>query len=257
MDMSIAACAALVERGDPDRFLATMAAPPAVREALFPLYAFNLEIARAPFVTEEPMIAEMRLQWWRDVVEEAVAAAPARTHEVAGPLALLIRARGLPAEVFDRAIVARRWDVGRAAFADEDALRAHLEATAGGLAWLGCLACGVEARHEGVVRQAAFAGGLANWFLAVPGYEARGRRPLHDGRPEAVAALARAGLAALTDARGRLPAAAVPVLRAHWQAGAVLRQAARDPGRVGAGRLGMSEFRRRAGLMIRAMSGRW
>ncbi|MCC5976292.1 MAG: squalene/phytoene synthase family protein, partial [Rubellimicrobium sp.] len=173
--MSLAACAALVERGDPDRFLATMAAPPAVREVLFPLYAFNLEIARAPFVTEEPMIAEMRLQWWRDVVDEAVAGAPARAHEVAGPLAALIRTKDLPGDVLDRAIEARRWDIGRAAFVDEAALRAHLQATSGGLAWIACHARGLEGRHEAAVRQAAFAGGLANWFLAVPGYEARGR----------------------------------------------------------------------------------
>ena len=60
--MSLQACAELVERGDPDRFLATMAAPVALRATLFPLYAFNVEIARAPWVTQEPMIAEMRLQ---------------------------------------------------------------------------------------------------------------------------------------------------------------------------------------------------
>ncbi len=50
--MSIAACAALVERGDPDRFAATMAAPMAARARLWPLYALNLEAARAPWVTK-------------------------------------------------------------------------------------------------------------------------------------------------------------------------------------------------------------
>ncbi|TNF18762.1 MAG: phytoene synthase, partial [Rhodobacteraceae bacterium] len=59
------ACAAIVEKGDPDRFASAMAAPVAARARLFPLYAFNLEVARAPWVTQEPMIAEMRLQWWR------------------------------------------------------------------------------------------------------------------------------------------------------------------------------------------------
>ena len=58
--MSVAACAALVARGDPDRFLAVMAAPVAVRARLFPLYAWNLEVARAPWVTAEPLIAELR-----------------------------------------------------------------------------------------------------------------------------------------------------------------------------------------------------
>ena len=68
--MSLNACAAIVERGDPERFMAAMAAPVEARRVLFPLYAFNVEVARAPWVTEEPMIAEMRLQWWRDALEE-------------------------------------------------------------------------------------------------------------------------------------------------------------------------------------------
>ena len=61
--MSIQACADLVHRGDPDRFAAIMAAPVGARERLFPIFAFNLEVARAPWVTAEAMIAEMRLQW--------------------------------------------------------------------------------------------------------------------------------------------------------------------------------------------------
>ena len=85
--MSISACAALVRSGDPDRFAATMTAAPEQRGSLFVLYALNLEAAKAPWVTQEAMIAEMRLQWWRDVVEEIAAGKPARAHEVAGPLA--------------------------------------------------------------------------------------------------------------------------------------------------------------------------
>ena len=81
------ACAAIVQRGDPDRFMATMAAPVAARRVLFPLYAFNVEVARAPWVTEESMIAEMRLQWWRDAVEEVAKGGVVRRHEVVTPLA--------------------------------------------------------------------------------------------------------------------------------------------------------------------------
>ncbi|PKP73045.1 MAG: phytoene synthase, partial [Alphaproteobacteria bacterium HGW-Alphaproteobacteria-6] len=47
--MSLAACAEMVRAGDPDRFAATMAAAPAIRDRLWPLYAANLEIARAPW----------------------------------------------------------------------------------------------------------------------------------------------------------------------------------------------------------------
>ena len=38
--MSLDACAEIVQRGDPDRFAAVMAAPTAARARLFPLYAF-------------------------------------------------------------------------------------------------------------------------------------------------------------------------------------------------------------------------
>ena len=55
--MSFEACAALVEKADPLRFRAAMAAPVPARKVLFPLYAFNIEVARAPWVTQEAMIA--------------------------------------------------------------------------------------------------------------------------------------------------------------------------------------------------------
>ena len=74
---------------------------PGLRFKLWPIYAFNLEIARAPWVSTQPLIAEMRLQWWRDIVEQAVQG-QTRAHEVAGPLATLIREKNLPAGVLDR-----------------------------------------------------------------------------------------------------------------------------------------------------------
>ncbi|MCA3454148.1 MAG: squalene/phytoene synthase family protein, partial [Rhodobacter sp.] len=100
--MTVAACAALVQRGDPDRFMAVMAAPVAARAPLLVLYAFNLEVARAPWVTQEAMIAEMRLQWWRDTVAAMAGPGPVRAHEVATPLAEVVRARRLPLAVIDQ-----------------------------------------------------------------------------------------------------------------------------------------------------------
>ena len=64
--MSIQACANLVARADPDRFAAAMSARLQARKKLFPIYAVAAEVARAPWMTKEPVIAEMRLQWWRD-----------------------------------------------------------------------------------------------------------------------------------------------------------------------------------------------
>lgn len=62
----LSACAAIVRRHDPDRFLAALFAPPARRA---------------------PTLALIRLVWWRDVVEGAC-----RRHEVAAPLTAILNA---------------------------------------------------------------------------------------------------------------------------------------------------------------------
>ena len=251
--MSLDACAALVQRGDPDRFAAVMAAPVAARARLLPLYALNLEVARAPWVSKEPMIAEMRLQWWRDVVAEP----RARAHEVAAPLHAVIQETALPLDVLDRMIEARRWDIYREPFADEAAFAAHLDATAGGLMWLSGLALGAAPDHEAALRAIGWASGLVAWLRAVPELEARGRLPLPDGRREAVAALARRGLTLLNEGRAaRLPASLRPAILPAWQAGALLRLAAAEPGRVADGTLHLSEFSRRGRLLWSAATGR-
>ena len=78
---------ALVRRHDPDRFLTALFAPADRRDALMTLYGFNHELARAPEVASQPMLALIRLQWWREVVEGV----PKR-HEIASPLSDAIAA---------------------------------------------------------------------------------------------------------------------------------------------------------------------
>jgi phytoene/squalene synthetase len=254
--LTVAACAALVERGDPDRFLAVMAAPPYARAQLFPLYAFNLEVARAPWVTDEPLIAEMRLQWWRDVVENAASGA-ARAHEVAGPLHDLIRDFGLPVEVLDRLIAARRWDIHREAHADMPALEDYLEDTGEGLMWLAARALGAPDTAEAAVRAFGWASAAATYLRAVPDLVARGRQPLPDGiAPDALARAGRERLQAARAGRKTIPRAARPALLAGWQAAGLLRLAEAEPDRVAAGELALSEFSRRGGLVRAAFTGR-
>jgi phytoene synthase len=85
----------IVRRADADRFLTALFAPADKREALFTLYAFNHEAARAREVATQPMLALIRLQWWREVVEGA-----SKPHEVATPLRALLDAGVLdPAEL--------------------------------------------------------------------------------------------------------------------------------------------------------------
>ncbi|WP_071675363.1 squalene/phytoene synthase family protein [Nioella nitratireducens] len=255
--MSVNACAELVERGDPDRFLAAMAAPPAARAVLFPLYAFNLEVARAPWVASEPMIAEMRLQFWRDVTEEIGQGKPPRAHEVVAPLADAVPAGA--AQLLDGLIAARRWDVYRDPFEDAAHFEAYIDATSGHLVWVGALALGAPDMAEPVVRDLAFGAGVAGLLRAVPELEARGRVPLVDGRPEGVRSLAQAGLARFRNGlagQGAVPKVARPVLFALWRTEATLRAAISDPTRVADGQLDESEFARRGRLLRVSLTGR-
>ena len=257
----ISACAGLVQRGDPDRFLAAMAAKPDVRDVLFPLYAFNLEVARAPWLTQEPMIAEMRLQWWRDALEEIGQGGPeggatVRRHEVVTPLAEILD--GSAAKLLDGLIVARRWDIHKDPFEDAAHFADYIDATSGNLMWVAARALG-EA-NESVVRDFAYASGIANWLRAIPDLEARNRIPLVDGRPEAVAQLASGALQRLQAAhntRDKVSKAAGQALLSGWQAEAILKQASSEPDRVAQGMLGQSEFQKKISLMRRALTGRW
>lgn len=61
-------CETLVREADKDRFLSALFAPAAQRDALFALYAFNVEITRIPQMAREPFAAAIRLQWWRDAL---------------------------------------------------------------------------------------------------------------------------------------------------------------------------------------------
>ena len=244
--MSLQACAELVERGDPDRFLATMAAPPALRTTLFPLYAFNVEIARAPWVTQEPMIAEMRLQWWRDALEEIGAGGAVRRHEVVSPLAERLDPEACA--TLDFAVAARRWDIYKDPFEDAAHFDKYLDETSAGVLWTAARLTGAAPSAENRIRAWGRALGLANWFRAVPALEAAKRIPFVDGRPDALRALA---IRALDLPKPPKHAALLPA----WQVKALLKQVANNPTRVADGSLGQSEFKKRLNLAKAAVLG--
>ncbi|MDA8587222.1 squalene/phytoene synthase family protein [Rhodobacteraceae bacterium] len=241
--MSLQACADIVAKGDADRFAAVMAAPVAAREKLLPIYAFNVEVARAPWVASEPMIGEMRLQWWRDALEEIAEGKAVRKHEVTTPLAKVLDAEG--ARLLDKLIQARRWDLYTDAFEDAGHFDEYLDATGGGLMWASARALG--ATDQTAFRALGRASALANLFLAVPELEARGRKPMVDGRGAAISELA--GTALKRMSRSPLPKAGRAAGLSAWRARPLLRRASKAPQRVVKASLEESEFQRRWSLI--------
>ena len=161
-------CGAEVRRHDPDRFLAALFTPPDRREAVFALLAFNLEIAKTREVVSEPMLGQIRLQWWREAVDGAYAGTP-RHHAVVEPVAAAIAAHGLSRAGFDVLIDAREQDLADTAPTDLDALVAYARDTAAPLLrlWLEVLDVRDGPAHE-AAQDLGIAFALAGLMRRVP-----------------------------------------------------------------------------------------
>ena len=247
----------IVRKRDSDRFMSVMAAPPDLRGRLFTLYAFNVEVVRAPWASHEEMIAEMRVQFWRDVIAAIGEGGVAARHDLVGELRGLIEGHGLPITLFDEMAAARRWDIYRDPFVDTAQFERYIDHTSGHLLWLAARLVGANDVAESAVRDYAYGVGVANWLRAVPDLMARGRLPLIDPDDAAVSALASEALLRMDRADRQVLKPAASALRSGWQARGVLKRAMRDPVRVHEGRLAPSEFRRRGALLLKSMMGRW
>jgi 15-cis-phytoene synthase len=103
-------CAALVREADRDRYLATLFAPAEHRDALFSIYAFNVEIERVHDAAREPLPGEIRLQWWREMFS-GERDGEAAAHPVAAALRETLDRNGFVATPLLELIDARLFDL--------------------------------------------------------------------------------------------------------------------------------------------------
>ena len=83
---------ARLKRTDEDRWLASRYAPAADRERLAAIYLLNQELQRT-LHTKEPMLGKIRLQWWRETMEQVAGSGPVRRHDLAGEVARVTTGR--------------------------------------------------------------------------------------------------------------------------------------------------------------------
>ena len=177
MDARAAAehCAAELRRHDRERYLADLFAPPSARAALFALHAFNLEVARIPEVVSEPLLGQIRLQWWRESLDGIYAGAP-RRHAVVLALGDAVTAHDLPRGPFDAVLEAREQDMEEAPPPTLAALIAYARASSGSLVRLALAACGARDEASLATGEAAgIAHALAGLLRAVPFHAAQRR----------------------------------------------------------------------------------
>jgi len=153
-------CAREVRDHDHDRYLTALFAPSDRREAVFALYAFNAEVARTREAVSEPILGQIRLQWWREALEGIYQDA-VREHPVVEGLSDAVRRYTLERAHFETLLDARADDLDDSPPSDLAALEAYANATSGTLS---VLAMAVLGFADGAPSRAAQLVGTA-WAL--------------------------------------------------------------------------------------------
>jgi phytoene synthase len=156
-------CEALVRASDKDRYLAALFARAEVRPHLHALYAFASEIARVRAVVREPLPGEIRLQWWRDVLN-GDARGEVSANPVAAALLDTVARHDLPKDRLVALIDAHAFDLYDDAMASLAELDAYAERTSGTLFALAAQILGGKADADAGMA-AALPAGIA-WGLA-------------------------------------------------------------------------------------------
>ena len=137
-------CLTQVRQGDRDRYLALLFAPAPAREGLAAIAAFNLELARAASEISESMLGLVRLQWWREAVEEIRAGGVTRRHPVVEALAAATRGHGLSSDRMLAMIAGKEEELESGDPPAQAAFEARADATAGNLIRLSLEAVGLD-----------------------------------------------------------------------------------------------------------------
>lgn len=219
---------------DPDRAGAALLAPVAARPRLLTLAALDRELARVPHISADPLLAEIRAQWWVEALERIAGGGPGET-----PLLQAV-AGSWGADAALLLPLASGW---RDACAPESrsgvpAIVTHLDATAAEAMWQAARVLGAAAEAEPGVRAQGRAAGAVHWLRA---------------GGEGGAALAEAAGAWFDDAAAAgLPRSLGPALYAGAAPEKTLASAV-----AGKPVARPSEFTRRLALLRFAAGGRW
>lgn len=171
-----AICLTSLRETDRDRYLACLLSPADKRAGLIALYGFNAELARIRDLVREPLPGEVRLQYWRDLLN-----GEARGSSEANPLAALLletvsRFR-LPREALLRMIDARVFDLYDDPMESSGMFEGYAGETASSLIQLASLVIDAD-KAEASTTAAGHAGvaqAVAGALLLMPITRARGQ----------------------------------------------------------------------------------
>ncbi len=205
MDSAFRHCEELVRDTDKDRYLATLFAPADTRGPLFALYAFNAEVGGIRDRIREPMAGEIRLQWWRDVLN-GERSGEAAANPVAAGLLQAMAQHALPAQRLFDLVEAHAFDLYDDPMPSMEALEGYVRQTSGTMFDMAARICGAQA--EAASEHAGLAYGITGLLRAFPLHASRRQlfvpTSFLDGDAVPEQALAGQSSPALTTALGML-----------------------------------------------------
>lgn len=169
-------CNELLRRDDRDRWLASLFVPLALRPHIHALYAFSHEIARVREIVTEPLLGEIRFQWWRDALDQG-GETGAGANPVAAALLDTVARFKLPAAPLQALIDARHRDLYGEPVEGVGTLENYTDATCSTLFRLSTLILDKEEAVTGlgVSGAAGIAYGITGLLRALPWHSARGQ----------------------------------------------------------------------------------
>ncbi|PYB71379.1 phytoene/squalene synthase family protein [Rhizobium wuzhouense] len=246
-----ALCLAALRDFDRDRYLAALLTPAEKRASIVALYAYNAELARVRELVREPLPGEVRLQYWRDLLQGSGHGETA-ANPVAAELLRAIRDRGLPVAALVAMADARIFDLYDDPMESTQMFEGYAGETSASLIQLASLVLDAKAAEGAfdIVGHAGVALAVAGALLLLPVHKARGqvylpltvlsaagldRESFLEGRDPArlkaaIEAFAGYGLDHLRQARaaGAIPKSLLPAFLPVSLASGVLKRAARN-----------------------------
>lgn len=166
-------CAQLVRDHDFERYAATLFMPARARRPILALYAFNTELRRIRDHVSQPLPGEIRLQWWRDLID-GDARGSVEANPVAAELMAAVSNHDLPRAELSRLVDARVFDLYDDPMLSLDMLERYCDDTASRLFSLSARILGGTSRMvEHVAHHAGIAQGLLRVIEGLPLHAAR------------------------------------------------------------------------------------
>ncbi|MEM8797339.1 MAG: phytoene/squalene synthase family protein [Pseudomonadota bacterium] len=113
-----------LRKEDRDRYLAALLLNETSAHSITVLYAYHAELARIPDLIKEPMAGEIRLQWWRDVINSDNPETGAG-HPVAATLGTVMDHHNLAESSLDMMAAGRIHDLYHDPFSDMHAFETY------------------------------------------------------------------------------------------------------------------------------------